>query len=329
MGLSESNLIASIKNRFPDYIGDDAAVIDNMAGEPWVITKDLLVEGVHFNRTYVPPDSLACKALQSNLSDLAAMGAVPKWILLGLSAPAAQSGYVNAFVAAFTQMCEAEGVYIIGGDTTASQADLFISVSAIGSAVPEQLRYRHTAQAGDLLCLIGECGSAHVGRLLLEKGHKTYPTYEKAFLYPKAKVAVGHWLAQQSAVSSLMDCSDGLAIDVHKLCKAAKLGADMALQVLPSADDFNAVCALLDCDPTETLLTGGEDYSLLCTVKADQHIALAAQLQATFGESLYAIGTINQSTGVHYFDNGQLVDRQYTPFSHFNEIKGNSLAFIR
>ena len=101
MGLSESDLIARIQHCFPDYIGDDAAVIDNTTGNPWVITKDLLIEGVHFNRAYVPPDSLACKALQSNLSDLAAMGAVPKFILLGLSAPTTQSDYIKAFVAAF------------------------------------------------------------------------------------------------------------------------------------------------------------------------------------------------------------------------------------
>ena len=321
MGLSESDLIVSVKNRFPDYIGDDAAVIDNTIGDPWVITKDLLTEGVHFDRTYVPPDSLACKALQSNLSDLAAMGAVPQFVLLGLSAPVAQSDYVNAFVTAFSQMCQAEGVYLIGGDTTASQTDLFVSVTAIGSALPEHIRYRHTAQIGDILCLVGDCGKAHLGRLLLEKGYKTYPDYKKAFLYPKAKVAVGRWLAQHSAVSALMDCSDGLAVDVGKLCEAAQLGANIKLQALPRADDFNPVCRVCECDPVAILLTGGEDYSLLCTVKPAQQAALAAQLQAALGASLFAIGVITQSKGLSYFDKGRLVDRQYTPFSHFNEIK--------
>ena len=210
---------------------------------------------------------------------------------------------------------------MVGGDTTASQTDLFVSVTAIGTAQPACIRYRHTAQAGDLLCLIGECGKAHLGRLLLEKSHKTYPAYEQAFLYPNAKIAAGHWLAQHSAVSSLMDCSDGLAVDVSKLCDAAQLGASMTLQTLPRGDDFNAVCRLCDYDPIETLLTGGEDYSLLCTIKPTQQAALAAQLQAALGESLSVIGVMTADKGLTYFDNGQLVDRQYTPFSHFNEIK--------
>ena len=161
--ISEANIIHKVKNSFPDFIGHDTAEIDVPIDSSCVVTKDLLIENIHFCTSYVESESLACKALQANLSDLAASGARPEFIVLGLSIPKTKEAYVYEFIDHFLAFCKFEKVAVIGGDTTASSSSLFISITAIGYTKKGQRKTRYGAQKGDLICITGPVGKITLG----------------------------------------------------------------------------------------------------------------------------------------------------------------------
>ena len=160
--LKESDLIRSLqKHALPAPagvwgMGDDAAVLPFNDQESYVLSKDLLVEDRHFRRRYFTPEDLAHKTLHVNLSDIAAMGAAPVFVMMGIALPASiDADWAERFTTSFTQLCAQEGVCLIGGDTTASERDLFLSITIIGRAPSAHLKFRKGAGAGDILCLAG------------------------------------------------------------------------------------------------------------------------------------------------------------------------------
>ena len=317
--LNESEIIAKLQSEFPHYIGDDGAVLPLSEQKKTVITKDVLVEDVHFRTRYTDPASLAHKALHVNLSDLAAMGAKPQFVLLGISIPPSREAYVTAFLESFGQVCKAASVILIGGDTTASPDKLFISVTAIGVAYSAHLKYRHTAQPGDLICVAGELGHAHLGLIAFEVENDGFEIFKEAFLNPTARVAEGRWLSEQPGVQSTMDLSDGLFADIKRLCAASRVAAEINLEDLEFSDHFISACKVLSLDPVHTALTGGEDYGLLFTVHPQHHGTLAIRFKKTFGYDVKTIGTIIRGQGVTYLKNGQPQELELHPFSHFGE----------
>ena len=296
--LNEQRIIESLKQSFsiPGGIGDDAAIFGN-----YVITKDLLVEDVHFRRSYVDAISLGYKALQVNLSDLAAMGAKPAYVLLGISIPKDCEQYIEEFLASFANACHQENVQLIGGDTTASPDKLYISVTAIG--ITSKPKLRSGAKIGDIICVVGNLGHAHLGFTALENNLEGFDEFKTAFLRPKAKIKEGIWLGSQKAVTAMMDVSDGLTTDLNKLCKASDISAEI--------DIINFQKNI----PIETILTGGEDYALLITVDSNQYDKLVAE--ADF--SIQKIGKIIEG------ESGEVTFKQdiaikLKKFSHFGEL---------
>ena len=166
--LAEASIIHQLYTAFPEQIGDDAAVFAFTENQSYVITKDLLIEDIHFNINYCDPMSLAQKALHVNLSDIAAMGAVPQLVLLGIAIPPTYETQLPNFLEAFTTACKDTSVILIGGDTTRSTDKLCISITVIGTAKNSHLKYRKNAQVNDLICLVGPVGYAHVGFVALE-----------------------------------------------------------------------------------------------------------------------------------------------------------------
>ena len=317
--LNEAQLIAQLQNEFPQSIGDDAAVIPKFDGKRYVVSKDLLIEDVHFRTNYVDAASLAHKTLHVNLSDCAAMGAKPLFILLGISIPSTQSEYAKDFLDYFAQVCKKESVQLIGGDTTKSPNKFFISVTVIGIAVSDKIIYRHTAQINDVIVVAGSLGEAHIGFTALERAKTHFSAYKKAFLRPRARIEEGLWIAKQAETHSLMDISDGLYVDLQNLCNASRCAAEINLDLLNYSPSFASACKALQLEPTHTSLCGGEDYGLLITIAKDKYQELAHRFYKEFNYCLHPLGHIKEGNSVHFTKQGRPQKLMLSPFSHFGE----------
>lgn len=316
--IQEAHIIQLLKTQFPSHIGDDAAVLPLSDEESYVITQDALVEDVHFRLRYSDVKSLAHKALHVNLSDLAAMGATPCYILMSLSVPE-QAKNVTSFLHAFSKACKTANVILVGGDTTHSPRSWFINVTAIGKASTPHLKYRSTGKPDDIVCSVGRLGYAHIGLTALEHQLAGFKPFKQACLKPNALIEIGAWLGQQQAVHSMMDLSDGLYIDLARLCKASNLGATLKLDALPSPALFIKACKRLKLDPINTILTGGEDYGLLFSVSAEAYTHFASAYIKQFDLPLHQIGFLTEKHGVRFTEQGQKKKLKLKPFSHFGE----------
>ncbi len=309
--INEDQLIQSLPQYHDGVIGDDAAVISGKKGQKQVITKDLLVENQHFRTHYCNPEDLAHKALQVNLSDIAAMGAKPQYVLCGVAIPKRLHLYAQTFLAAFAKACQQAKVVLIGGDTTASPEHLFISITAIGLATKKTLKYRKSAQTGDVIGVIGNLGHAHLGWLNLEKHENVNTPYTQSFLRPQAKNKEGVWLGKQPFVTSMMDISDGLYIDVRRLARSAKKKAVL---------NMDSLATQLDPEVSlQTALAGGEDYGLLITVRPHALATLADNFTKKFGYPLKIVGHISEGKGVCLMQNNKPVAKTIDYFTHFGE----------
>jgi thiamine-monophosphate kinase len=307
--ISEQELIGLVQEQSEGFIGDDAAVLPSLTGEKYVISKDLLVEEVHFRIKYFTPQDLAHKALNVNLSDLAAMGAKPLYVLCGIAIPKHLQEYARHFLKSLTLACKDAGIILIGGDTTSSKEHLFISITALGSANADEIKCRNSAKTGDVLCLAGNLGFAHSGFTAIELGTTT--KYTPYFLRPDARIKEGIWLAKQKCITSMMDSSDGLFIDLSRLCKASGKGAVL---------DLDKVQSCLEPEVTlQIALEGGEDYGLLFTINPDSLEELSRQFARIFNYHLKIIGTITDDQSVLLQKDDQYIDLNITPFTHFGE----------
>ncbi len=286
-------------------VGDDAAVLDH-AGYQTLVSVDLLVEGVHFDLTYTPLKHLGYKAVAVNVSDIAAMNGEAHQIVVGL---AASNRFpveaIEEIYEGMRQACKKYNVDLVGGDTTSSTSGLFISVTVIGRAKPDEIVYRSGASVGDLLCVSGDLGSAYMGLLLLERekaAFKANPNMQPDLegydyvlerqLKPEPRTDIVKILRDAGIKpTSMIDISDGLASEILHLCKASATGCRIYEDKLPfdpvmlnTADAFNMV-------PAVAALNGGEDYELLFTIKQTDF----EKVRAIRGISI--IGHITENTG--------------------------------
>lgn len=316
----EASIIANLRANFA-AIGDDAAVLPFNDKENYLVSKDILVEHRHFRRTTTSPADLAQKALHVNLSDIAAMGGVPLYVLLGIALPTTlPNEWVQEFLASFTKACKAADVQLIGGDTTGSDGKIFISVTVIGRAEKSNIKYRHGAKTGDVLCVAGPLGEAHAGLMALETKAEQLDVLKAKSTRPEALLEEGAWLGTQKSVTAMMDVSDGLSIDAGHLATESKLGAIIDLEALAPSAALLVGCTKLKLDPKECMLAGGEDYALLFTVAPDGFDGLAKEFEVQFGYPLAKIGTMVEGSGVTLREGGQPVSFTYKPFSHFGEL---------
>lgn len=309
--LNEDKLIQHLQTQSKGFIGDDAAILPSLTEEQYVISKDLLVENIHFRLAYFSPEDLAQKALQANLSDLAAMGAQPLYILCGISIPKPLEAYATDFLNCLMKMCGELNILLIGGDTTAAKDNLFISITAIGKISHHKIKYRNTAQVNDLICIAGNLGWAHIGFTALEKGINVDRKFIESFLRPIAKIKEGRWLAQHEFITSMMDISDGLYIDLKRLCKLSNKGAVINLDSLLTYKEPEQT--------QQTLLEGGEDYALLFTVNKEKYNDLSKAFAMHFKYDLKLIGHITNNKEIQFLQEGQYVNLELSPYTHFGE----------
>jgi len=311
-------------------IGDDTAVLSVPPGHRLLATTDLLIEDVHFRRASAAPDDIGWKALAVNLSDIAAMGGIPRWALVALAIPAdTDSGAVDAFYAGMEDAGRPYGVTVVGGDTSASPGGWMVNVTLLG-VHPGTPRLRSQARGGDAVAVTGSLGASAAGLFALEMGpHRARELgvapdrlgeITRAHLRPRARVAEGRWLGQAPGVHAMMDCSDGLATDLAHICCESGVGARVRLDHLPVAVAALEAGQVLGRDARQWAVGGGEDYELLLTCDLESADRLAAGLADATGTPLTVIGRIEGTTGeVVFVDAAGTPVAMRTGYEHFTE----------
>ncbi|CAM1360269.1 Thiamine-monophosphate kinase [Tenacibaculum litopenaei] len=261
-------------------VGDDAAVID-ASEKQTVITTDLLVEGVHFDLSYMPLKHLGYKAVMVNLSDVYAMNAEAEQITVSLAVSnrfpleALEELYAGIQLA-----CATYKVDLIGGDTTSSTKGMLLSITAIGKAKKEELVYRDGAKATDLIVVSGDLGGAYLGLQVLEREKQVFqvnPTNQPDLdqysylierqLKPEARKDIPKLLRDlEVQPTAMIDISDGLSSEIMHICKQSNTGCKIYEEKLPLDPQVIGTCEEFNIDSTMVALSGGEDYELLFTV---------------------------------------------------------------
>jgi thiamine-monophosphate kinase len=313
-------------------IGDDCAVLEPAPGARLVATTDLLVEDVHFRRRYAEPADIGWKALAVNLSDIAAMGATPRWALVALACPEdGRAGDVEAFYEGALALASAHDVAIVGGDTSASPAGWMINVTLLGEATAAPL-LRSGARPGDVVAVSGPLGRAAAGLAVLQSSDvpgrlgSVLAELTAAHLRPRPRVTEGSWLAIAGGVTAMMDLSDGLATDLPRLAAASGAGARVELERVPVDEATRAGAQALGVDALTWATGGGEDYELLLTCAPAAFERLAHGLTALTGARLTAIGAITAAPGVRYVDARGREVEVAPGYEHFAAHRGHARA---
>ena len=279
--VGERALIARIQAHvaLPSWVvrgpGDDAAVIKPERGTFDVVTTDAVVDGVHFDRRFVPFDAIGYRALAVNLSDLAAMGARPRAALLSLALPASlEVESFDRMLEGFLTLAGDHGVALVGGNITSTPGPLMVDVTAIGAARPRKVLTRDGARPGDELYITGRVGDASAGLHELRRAADGggVPASDardgvERYLRPVPRVRMGVLLGRTRAASSCMDLSDGLADGIRQIADASGVGVKVdgtAVPISPFVRRWHEECGRA---PLEGAMTGGDDYELIFTVR--------------------------------------------------------------
>jgi thiamine-monophosphate kinase len=253
-------------------IGDDAAIIAPTGGSEWVLSCDQFLEGVHFLADSHPPDSVGYKALARATSDIAAMGATPRFFLLTLALPSDKTGaWFNAFLRGMGRAARLLGMRLAGGDTTKS-ANVSIGITVLGEIAPGRAITRAGARSGDIIYVSGMLGRAQLGLELLRSKLDRLARFRpvlRPHLYPQIRLRLGAWLARHRVPSAMIDSSDGLSTDLSRLCRASRVGARIRASRVPRVAIPPSVASRLRSlhpDSLQMALHGGDDYELLFTV---------------------------------------------------------------
>jgi thiamine-monophosphate kinase len=271
----EINQLSTIKG-----VGDDAAVVEN-GNLQTVISTDMLVEGVHFDLTYVPLRHLGYKSVVVNLSDIYAMNAEPKQIVVSIAiSNRFRLEAIEELYAGMLMACKKYNIDLVGGDTTSSLSGLIISITAIGAAKKEDIVYRDGAKESNLLCVSGDLGGAYMGLQVLEREKSVFKENPKLQpdldgkdyilerqLKPEARKDIVELLKSIGVKpTAMIDVSDGLSSEILHLCTGSKTGVELYEEKIPIDPLTYETAREFNLDPTLCVLSGGEDYELLFTV---------------------------------------------------------------
>lgn len=299
--MSELDLLRWLRERVPG-LEDDVAMLPPLIGDgAWIITTDHQIPGVHLPED-AAPEIVGERLLRVGLSDIAAGGALPRYAFANVAAPADYP--LQDFFRGLLRACEEFGVELKGGDTSGAPAPV-LSLTLLGE-LPEGGRTpaRGNAEPGDRLWLSGTVGESRLGRRLLELGasaddlsparldpalHTAATAAIRRHLQPEPHLEIGHWLASQPRAAAI-DVSDGLALDLHRICEASGVGAVLDADRLPFASNHAVLANALGLDPLKPALAGGEDYVLLLGLPTD--VDPPTRFDAT------EVGSVNAEDGV-------------------------------
>ena len=319
MSLGEFDIIARYftrRGRRSDVllgVGDDAAVLQVPSDRRLVAAVDTIVEDVHFPRDISASD-IGYRALAVNVSDIAAMGAVPVWFTLSLSMPQSDSAWLEQFSAGMFELADAYDMELVGGDTV--KGPLVITIQVFGLVETDRWLTRSGGTPGDIVFVSGVPGEAAMGLARIQ--HKLHAAditssalLQRRFLRPEPRVQLGRRLRAHASASQ--DVSDGLLTDLRKLCAASSCGAHLDIDSLPRSSAMNA---LLSSEAQESyVLGGGDDYELLFTVPP----AHALQVEAAIAKEVRCtpIGRLVEEKQVKCFRAGVEVEANAPGFDHF------------
>ncbi|MDA8763240.1 thiamine-phosphate kinase [Flavobacteriaceae bacterium] len=310
-------------------VGDDAAVLKHNEGQT-VVTTDLLIEGVHFDLSYVPLKHLGYKSVMVNLSDVYAMNAHPTQITVSVAVSnrfpleALEELYSGIALA-----CKNYKVDLVGGDTSSSTTGLIISITAMGQAKEKKITYRSGAKANDLLVVSGDLGGAYMGLQVLEREKEVfkvnpnnqpdlalYSYCVERQLKPEARKDVIELLEEVKIVpNAMIDISDGLSSEIFHLCKASQVGCDVYEEKLPADPQTLSTAEEFKINSSTALLNGGEDYELLMAIKTEDYEKIKGHpLLTTIGHFTDQKQVCNMITGL-----GQSIPLEAQGWKNFNK----------
>lgn len=334
--IGEFGLIDHLTKDFPIIhpstlkgVGDDAAVLNLNKGQS-VVTTDLLIEGIHFDLSYVPLKHLGYKSVMVNLSDVYAMNAHPTQITVSLAASnrfpleALEELYSGIALA-----CKNYKVDLVGGDTSSSATGLIISITAVGQVESEKITYRSGAKANDLLVVSGDLGGAYMGLQVLEREKEVfkvnpnnqpdlalYSYCVERQLKPEARKDIIELLEEvEITPNAMIDISDGLSSEVFHLSKASGMGCDIYEEKLPADPQTSSTAEEFQINSSTALLNGGEDYELLMAIKTEDYNKIKGHpLLTTIGHFTDEKEVCNLITGL-----GQSIPLQAQGWKNFNK----------
>ena len=329
---TESEIISRIRRRSHSSgdvrigIGDDAAVLKNTRETDLLACCDLMVEGVHFRLDWTTPRLLGRKALAVNLSDIAAMGGVPKFAMISVALPHHCSAeFADELFGGIAELADEHGVSIIGGDTSSSRDSLFIDVSVIGECETGKAITRRGAMIGDKIYVSGSLGASALGLSLLKDGGRLEDSTDRSdakqqaifkHLAPEPRLTLGRALGEAGLATSMIDISDGLSTDLWHTLDESHAGALIRADAVPIA---GCVVSLLPgtqgIDPLRLALDGGEDYELLFTARPESEKQLMA-LPETLGTKITAIGEIVGDNRLSIELNGAIESVERSGYEH-------------
>jgi thiamine-monophosphate kinase len=341
--LHEFDLIRAIHRRYgrPERslvrgIGDDAAVVAQRPHRWSLLTTDSLVESIHFDLNTAAFPDVGFRAAAANLSDIAAMGGTPLYLLVALAIPRRGTAkQVHQLYRGMMAGCRPHRVRLIGGDLSASSSGWFIGITLVGSVAPHRALFRRGARVGDRLYVTGTLGDSLAGLRLLQQetssrrrgaarrplsaGHRRFLIGRH--LRPSPRVEIGRWLSNERLATSAIDLSDGLSGDLRHICDESRVGAEIDLMALPVSAACRAFAGGTRTDPSALALTGGEDYELLFTAPSRLHAQLERKA-AQHGFRITRIGTIRPSRdGLRVrLKNGALRPLAMTSYEHFRRM---------
>ena len=312
--LGEFRLIRHLRRRFGQTgravlrgIGDDAAVIRPSSGHALLLTTDLLAEGIHFDLRTATFEDIGYKAAVANLSDIAAMGGRPQYMLVAVAIPASRtSSDVDRLYRGMMRACRLHKVELVGGDTSASRHGLFLSITLTGFVQAGRVLTRDGARVGDLLYVTGTLGDSLAGLTLLESARnrrsaagdrlnqrrRRYQSYLiDRHLRPTPRIKEGQLLAAHRLATAAIDLSDGLSGDLMHICEQSGVGAEIETSALPLSPACRAYAAASRLDPVRLALTDGEDYELLFSISSGSRAKLERLARRT-GCHFSRIGTV-------------------------------------
>jgi len=331
----ESRLIARIARAIPSRpggprgggllvgVGDDAAVFRPRPGRDLVLSSDSFLEGVHFLADVHPPESAGYKSLVRAASDLAAMGAEPRFFLLNLALPARRTGkWLDAFLVGMARAARRCRLVLAGGDTS-RHPTVAVSITVLGEMKASLVLTRSAARPGDRIYLSGVPGRAQLGLELIRRGlHRKseWKPLVRPHLFPEPRLALGAWLARHRLASSMIDTSDGLSTDLSHLCESSRVGAVLWRDKIPRPQvptELRRRGPNPELNPEFLALHGGEDYELLFTVPRPRAGKIPPQFQ---GVPLTAIGEITRRRRLRILDlSGRVTLLQPRGWDHFEK----------
>jgi len=299
-------------------IGDDAAVLKCSPGKLLIFTTDTLMERVHFDLRYFSFKDIGWKSMTANLSDIAAMGGIPLAGLVSLGLP--KRIKVEQVLELYSGMENLSSRFkcpIVGGDIFSSPQGMVITISLLGEVERNLFKTRGGARVGDLIYVTGDLGEAEAGLRILRKSNKKKKSITKKHLTPCPRIAESRLLIKNLKISSMIDISDGLSLDLHHICEESKKGALIYAERIPISQRIMEVCRPLKIPPLNLALSSGEEYELLFTLSPGDEEKLKRVTKGKFKVTL--IGKIrNKKEGVKILDlDGKIKGLKRTGYTHF------------